>query len=223
MSDNMIYSGDIAGEFYAVNSTNGDLVWKYKTGREISEGSCVKDNTVYVGSYDFNFYALNALDGSFIWKYETEHAINGSPITYNNLVIFGSGNHLYTLDAENGNLIWLFETENDINNKSFADDNKVFVADYGGNFYAIEIGADIGFKENKTSKLPAKKPDIIANNPFRNSLIIEIKEKSEIYYLSGKLIARYDKGRHTINTSKWQTGTYIIKAGAETRKIVKLD
>ena len=59
--------------------------------------------------------------------------------------------------------------------------------------------------------------------PFSNELRLSLPEKAIIYDLSGKRIALYEKGVHSVNTSLYQAGVYIIQCGSKTKRIVKID
>jgi len=48
-------------------SLTTNLLWKYKTGREVDSSPTVANGIVYVGSDDDNVYALDANSGAIIW------------------------------------------------------------------------------------------------------------------------------------------------------------
>ena len=53
---------------YALNSADGSVKWKTKTGGYInSSPSTDAGGVVYNGSYDTDAYALNSADGSVKW------------------------------------------------------------------------------------------------------------------------------------------------------------
>lgn len=82
VSGGRIYIGANTGVFYAVDATNGTVVWQrplgYVTGKTCSErgitstAALARDGegqlVVFVGGGDGNLYALRADDGSVIWK-----------------------------------------------------------------------------------------------------------------------------------------------------------
>ncbi|MBN1233773.1 MAG: T9SS type A sorting domain-containing protein, partial [Candidatus Coatesbacteria bacterium] len=74
----------------------------------------------------------------------------------------------------------------------------------------------------KTSSLPS--PSLsISPNPFSSRLSVTLPSSGAIYSLTGQLIMKLDKGKHTIDTSSWREGVYIVKSGKETKRIVKIN
>jgi outer membrane protein assembly factor BamB len=59
-------------------STEGKLVWKYKTQEVNWWKPAVHENRVFFGSYDCFFYSLDSATGAVIWKFRSE----GSPSKY---------------------------------------------------------------------------------------------------------------------------------------------
>jgi outer membrane protein assembly factor BamB len=80
--DGRVYIGANTGVFYAIDATNGTVVWQrplgYVTGKTCSERGITSsaalardgegDLVVFVGGGDGNIYALRADDGSVIWQ-----------------------------------------------------------------------------------------------------------------------------------------------------------
>jgi outer membrane protein assembly factor BamB len=88
----MIYFGNHGGYFYAVNSSNGDEVWKFKTGGAIlSSPTLVRSTgTVIIGSNDGNVYLLEAASGDLKQKIPLLSGLSGVPVVV--------GDHLYVFD-----------------------------------------------------------------------------------------------------------------------------
>lgn len=58
--------------------------------------------------------------------------------------------------------------------------------------------------------------------PFKNRVTISVAEEGCIYSITGQLIRNLKKGENEIKTDEWPEGIYIIKAGKESMRIVKL-
>ena len=57
---------------YALNISNGKLIWKYTTKDQIVVSSpAIADGKVYIGSNDGKLYALDASSGGLLWKFGT--------------------------------------------------------------------------------------------------------------------------------------------------------
>ncbi|MBN1232509.1 MAG: WD40 repeat domain-containing protein [Candidatus Coatesbacteria bacterium] len=74
---------------------------------------------------------------------------------------------------------------------------------------------------NSSSSLPSHSLSI-SPNPFSSRLSLSLLSSGSIYSLAGQLIMKLDKGKHSLDTSKWREGVYIVKAGKECKKIVKI-
>jgi len=101
-ADGVLYIGSWDGYEYALNASNGTLLWKQFLGinpatrrcpaKGITSTATVVNGVVYVGGGDGNLYALNTADGSVIWKTliaPTPSYIFASPLVYNNLLYIG--------------------------------------------------------------------------------------------------------------------------------------
>ncbi len=103
----VVYDGSDDGAVYALNMSDGSLVWKYQTGASVDSSPAVVNGVVYVGSDDKNFYALNASTGTIIWSFTAGDRIAGPALVANNIVYFGSyDGHFYALSAADGSVIW---------------------------------------------------------------------------------------------------------------------
>ncbi|MBN1232380.1 MAG: PQQ-like beta-propeller repeat protein, partial [Candidatus Coatesbacteria bacterium] len=74
VSDGVVYVGSHDTYLYAINSSDGILKWRYKTGGGHSS-SCVSDGVVYIGSEDYYLYAINCSDGTLKWRFQTDRNI----------------------------------------------------------------------------------------------------------------------------------------------------
>src|SRR5208283_5840006 len=90
----IVYVGSGDNKVYALDASNGKVIWNYTTGGEVASSPAVADGIVYVGSYDGKVYALNAMTGAFIWSYATGEMVVSSPAIANNIVYVGSYNHM---------------------------------------------------------------------------------------------------------------------------------
>jgi outer membrane protein assembly factor BamB len=106
---------NIPDYIYAINASNGNLIWKYKTNNQMMNQPLVANGVVYTGSGN-NMYKM----------------VNGS-------MVRGSGtNDIYAINAKTGKLIWM-KTTNGENMPSFAYKRGIlYVANGGKHFYAID-------------------------------------------------------------------------------------
>ncbi|MBN1232724.1 MAG: PQQ-binding-like beta-propeller repeat protein, partial [Candidatus Coatesbacteria bacterium] len=84
-------------------SAPGDLIWRYKTGDNVSSSPCVSDGVVYVGSHDHYLYAINCSSGTPKWRYQTGSGIGSSPCVSDGVVYIGSDDkYLHALNNSDG-------------------------------------------------------------------------------------------------------------------------
>jgi outer membrane protein assembly factor BamB len=97
------------GSVYAVNASNGSLVWEKLTNTGFSSSPFVKNNRLYISGDDNNVSALNASTGSLLWQKQILPN-SASPVEANGIVYVGGGGtgYIYAFDAATGNEIWKF-------------------------------------------------------------------------------------------------------------------
>jgi parallel beta-helix repeat protein len=136
------------GVFYALNTTNGQVVWTYQSGSITLEQSspAIWNGVLYFGSVAGGFRAVNATDGTEIWKFVTGGAIVDSATVVDGKVYIGSADYnFYCLNATNGMQIWKFTAEGPIYYSPAVCGDRIFFSDrtgfYGesGKVYALNI------------------------------------------------------------------------------------
>lgn len=136
--DGVVYVPNDNGHLYALNATNGKLLWEFNALNQIMTTPIVAQTTkgtlVYVGGGNADFayseavkfavpgsqvirgtgisgiYALDAKTGKPVWAYHTQGQDMPTPVYYKQKILFGNGDgHVYALDAETGRLLWKTE------------------------------------------------------------------------------------------------------------------
>lgn len=115
-----VFFGTDSGIFYALNQSNGDIVWQFKTasqpqGKGILSSPVAHNGTVYFGAYDGNVYAFDAKTGNLRWKYSDADWIGSSPAVAPNLGLLFIGlefslwrkrGGIVALDMQTGREVW---------------------------------------------------------------------------------------------------------------------
>jgi outer membrane protein assembly factor BamB len=65
--DGVVYLGDGAGIFHAVDAKTGESRWTFETLGEIISSATFWGDLVVFGSYDQFLYALRRKDGTLAW------------------------------------------------------------------------------------------------------------------------------------------------------------
>jgi outer membrane protein assembly factor BamB len=98
------------GDIYALQSSNGSVLWHDKLNRSPGAALLVND-TIFVstsaGSSDGTIYALRAHDGSLLWDYPILGPVFNPPILDGTTVYIGATDGMiYALHADNGRIVW---------------------------------------------------------------------------------------------------------------------
>ena len=98
--DSTIYGGSNEGYLYALDSNDGSLRWRFRTGGEVQSTEVLDHGVLYFASNDEQVYAVDSVSGREIWKFDAGDHIMAQPIGYEDTVYVGSNdNRLYTLAA----------------------------------------------------------------------------------------------------------------------------
>jgi len=65
--DNRVFLGNRNGTFYALDLSNGDIIWQKDMGTPLLQTAAADDTNVYFGGMNMHTYALNQLNGSQVW------------------------------------------------------------------------------------------------------------------------------------------------------------
>ncbi len=113
-ADGLLYaSSGYSGIVYALNATDGSIVWEYQTPTIVTGGPTVLAGVLYAGGFAGSLpsppgqlFALNARTGGVIWR--TNSTANGSPAVADGVLILNAGTGAFGLNATDGSRIWAF-------------------------------------------------------------------------------------------------------------------
>jgi eukaryotic-like serine/threonine-protein kinase len=114
ISNSRIFFGAGDGRVYALSTTDGALVWSFKTQGIVHTTPALYKDQLFIGSFDGNLYALRQETGDLLWTFKTaghryfpDGEIQGSPVVANDLVYFGARDYnLYAVDVYGGYSHW---------------------------------------------------------------------------------------------------------------------
>lgn len=129
ISDDFVFAGSRAGDIYAFNKTDGDLVWSSDIRKEppslwtaitfetvapakLSGGITAAYDNLYVGTEEGEVIALSQATGEVIWRVEVKGEVISSPAAGEGwiAVMTGSGN-VTVLHPDTGEERWSSETD----------------------------------------------------------------------------------------------------------------
>jgi len=142
VADGVVYVGDGAGLFHAVNAKDGTQRWTVRAGgtRPIFGRPLVISDTVYVGSSDgTGICALDTADGRTRWTYSQAGAVYSGITTDGGIIYFGSQDDcVYALDAATRRRRWLFRTGRDVQSTPAVADGIVYFGSQDKCVYAVD-------------------------------------------------------------------------------------
>lgn len=162
----MVYVGSPSFYFSAHNTTDGSIVWRYKTGWCIISSPAIDDDgTIYCGTKYNKLWAYSdALQGPK-WSFATGvffdgHLVDCSPAIGDNGTIYvgsdpygaaGMGHLAVPVDTnfwainKNGTLKWAFETGDGVESSpAIGHDGTIYFGSYDSVFYAVTDNGDHG-------------------------------------------------------------------------------
>ena len=135
-----IYIGDDNGTFYALDISNGRILWRYKTTGRIVGSSDIKDGRVVFASANGTIYCLSVDNGKPLWRQKLGKPITGSITIDGSMVYVGSSDScFYALKLMTGAPVWTYRgLGNYCIAKPLVHKNKIFVGAWDGQFYALD-------------------------------------------------------------------------------------
>ena len=104
IANNTVYSATPSGTIYALNATNGALVWATTIGNGFYASPLWANGVIYLGSQNGRFYAFNAFTGKVLWSYLVGSNVSDAATDAGNIYVDGGG-ILYALSSK-GKLLW---------------------------------------------------------------------------------------------------------------------
>ena len=148
--DDYIYYTTFGSGVYALNKTNGSVIWHQDIGRVVC--SVAYDNEViFVSAYDPpGQYAFNATTGELIWRVNFGSSWDSSPVIYNGMVIQVVFNNItenwntVVLNATTGEFIRMFEGKGSPSTP-LVHDGKIFIPSNDWKIWAYNLstGAEL--------------------------------------------------------------------------------
>jgi eukaryotic-like serine/threonine-protein kinase len=120
LSAGKIVVGSKDGCIYTIRESDGQLIWKYKTGGIVRSTPAIKDGIIYVGDTEGVLHALQLNDGKEVWQFFIaghslknedfgfdRRAIISSPVvTADKVLVGGRDGFLYAVNKTSGKEIW---------------------------------------------------------------------------------------------------------------------
>lgn len=149
LSDGILYFGASDGQFYAINSADGKMLWSYPLKAEGLGKPTISGDVIYVLGGNNIAHALEAKTGKLVWTYNRRDASNLSirggsqPAVSGDMVYFGfSDGALVALNRTSGNIIWEANLNpnkrfKDVDAAPIIDGDVIYISSYDGKIYSL--------------------------------------------------------------------------------------
>jgi len=136
--------GDGHDKLFAVNTSNGDILWSTLIGPGYV-GPVIDEDYIYVGTSSHGYdptneyiYCINRWNGNILWE---RNIFGGIPesIQYDEQNIYFTSNLIYALDKHNGDTKWTYPMDSFSVTKPILKDNAFYTATSGGYMYKVDI------------------------------------------------------------------------------------
>lgn len=105
----VLYFGDLDGNFYSLNTSTGELNWSVKPDGPITASAILQNDHLLLVTESGNVYAIGK-DGSTLWSEPVGGQLYSTPVVSNDLVLvapFGADFYLAALNSD-GRQVWTF-------------------------------------------------------------------------------------------------------------------
>ena len=234
---NLVFFGSRNGALYALNSDNGQLVWKRQfkkldTSRAFVAGSIhfgsiyLDEEEIYVFNAQENkFFSINQLDGSINWQIDNLLFDYRSPIFLQKNIIIKQNQYLLSVDKKSGsmqkinrqgqeNVAWeVFQLEDDNHNLLILDDHTLIKID--SNLHEVEWTSnniDNILYDQKNAEAPIVK---ITNNRIIAQTFSRIENLNILIFVNydnGEVVQTQKVG-NWINNQLYTDDTIFISSG----------
>lgn len=208
LEDSILYfsseKGD--GNLYALNLSNGEILWK-KDLKDPSTSPLVVDEKIYLGTSDGRFFCLDKISGKVMWFFKTDDIIKSFPAYADGSLFFGSaGGNFYSLDKDSGKEVWRYKTKSAIFSSPAIKKESVFFGCLDGSLYALnKVNGDLLWKFETSGK-------IFSSPAVDDSTVFIGSNDGYLYavdFLSGKMNWRFD-AKSVIRSSPLIVGNKVF-------------
>lgn len=112
MTPDLLVSGDMKGNLFALNRQNGQVRWRIKTPFSITSGPTILQNVVIVGTRDANVLAYRLEDGKLLWKTSVPGEVLAAPQGFQDTIYVNTlDGSLIALSLKEGRERWRYSLD----------------------------------------------------------------------------------------------------------------
>ena len=124
---------------YALNRSDGSVVWQQNLGAAIAGSPAISDGTLYVGTFGNKMIALDSTTGEQRWSYATNYWVWDTPNLVDGVLYFSDlQGTVYAVKAADGSEVWRKAASGFTRAAPAVSDGTVFVVDHSGNLVGLK-------------------------------------------------------------------------------------
>lgn len=134
-----IFFSDNQQKIYAVNESNGQVVWSMSMGPKIDypwrfdyyySSPVLYKGRLIIGGDDGELYAVEQSNGKLVWKFDAKAIIRATPAVYNDHILVGDvEGRFHSVDFNTGKEEWIFKGVGDtLKNEDWGFDRKAILS-----------------------------------------------------------------------------------------------
>ncbi len=171
VTDKLVLVGAYDNNLYALNTEDGEFVWKFPAAGGFGSSPFIHEGTVYIGSVDKRLYSVQLLGGRRNWEFESGGSIYSSPTVRFEHVFFGSDDgNLYALNISHGRLIWKANAYSAVRSSPYVDNEFVYFGTEGGYIYCLNLSNGKNKWQAQAKRAVTSSPVIVDEVVFVGSM-----------------------------------------------------
>jgi len=134
-----VYIGQYENEFLCIDTSQGNIVWRYKDRPfPFFSSPAVANDRVVFGGRDKRLHCVQRSDGKPVWTFTTRGKVDSSPVVCGDRVVVGSDDgRLYVVSLAAGKELWSYEVGQPIGSSPAVVEGKIVIGADDGNVYAF--------------------------------------------------------------------------------------
>jgi outer membrane protein assembly factor BamB len=141
VSEGKAYIGNARGTVFAIDMTNGDVIWRHLVPHgKMAASPAVWGDRIVVHGMDGRVSLLRVSDGRLLSRFNAGAAIESSPLVRDGIDYFGSWNGVVeALDLRRGRLLWTYRSGCKITSSAAISGSTLYIGDYCGRLLALGV------------------------------------------------------------------------------------
>ncbi len=136
-----VYVGSMDGRIYAVDASNGKLLWRSDSFDVINSAPACIQGKLLVGSGDRKVRSLDPATGQAQWAFSTRGKVMSSPAWdgADGLLVGDSENSIYHLSLKDGSRLWESRLSGPILAAPLVLGQQVWIGDFEGRLHVLDL------------------------------------------------------------------------------------